>query len=118
MRKYQKLEVWGLSMKLVEDIYEITSNFPAGERFGLISQMRRASVSIPSNIAEGHGRHSDKEFFRFLSIARGSLYELETQLEIAKRINLITQDEIGENLTEKLHAKLNSLMNIVKASGV
>ena len=118
MRKYQNLEVWQLAMELVEVIYKMTSQFPADEKFGLTSQMRRASVSIPSNIAEGHGRNSDKEFFRFLNIARGSLYELETQLEIARRINIFEPSKNEFIVIEKLHAKLNSLMNTVKASGV
>jgi four helix bundle protein len=73
-------------MGLVEDIYRLSSKFPASEMYGLTSQMRRAAVSVPSNIAEGAARESDKEFLHFLAIARGSLSELETQLQLSKRL--------------------------------
>ncbi len=87
MKSYRDLEVWSLSMDLVEDVYRETGKFPDEERFGLSSQMRRAAVSIPSNIAEGSGRKNAKEFIQFLYIAKGSLAELETQIEIAHRLN-------------------------------
>ena len=76
-------------MQLVTEVYRVTGGFPDTEKFGLVSQMRRAAVSLPSNIAEGGGRGTDKEFSRFLQIARGSLFELETQIEIATRLGLI-----------------------------
>ena len=83
--RYAELIVWKKSMDLVDKIYALTTSFPKEERFGLWSQMTRAAVSVPSNIAEGSGRATQREFLRFLSIARGSLYELATHLEIAER---------------------------------
>jgi len=80
-------------MQLVFAAYKATSKFPEVEKFGLISQIRRSAVSIPSNIAEGHGRKSDKELVRFLNIARGSLYELDTQIEIARQPNYMSKKE-------------------------
>ncbi len=118
MRKYRKLEVWNLGITLVKEVYRLTKAFPENEKFGLVSQLRRSAVSIPSNIAEGFGRNSDKEFYRFLSIARGSLYEVETQLEIVHQVGLSNNIVQYDELLEKLHAKLNSLMNAVKASDV
>ena len=90
-RSYRDLEVWKLSIDLVKQVYQVTQNFPVSEKFGLINQIRRAAVSIPSNIAEGQGRNSTKEFKRFLAISLGSLAELETQLIIAKEIEYLTQ---------------------------
>jgi four helix bundle protein len=108
-KSYRDLIVWQKAMDLVEAIYRVTRGFPKEEQYGLTSQMRRAAVSIPSNIAEGQGQGSDKNFGRFLSIAQGSLTELETQLLIAERLNYVdTQslqptlsqcDEIGKMLT-------------------
>lgn len=89
---HKDLDVWKLSLNLVENIYKITRAFPDDEKFGLISQMRRCSTSIPSNIAEGSARGTTREFVRFLQIARGSLAELVTQLAIATRLNYIVND--------------------------
>lgn len=86
LRSYKELIVWQKSMELVEQIYVITKHFPRDELFGLISQMRRAAISIPSNIAEGYARKSHKEYLRFYSISYGSALELETQIEIAERL--------------------------------
>jgi len=83
IRKYQQLIVWQKAMLLVSEIYRLTQGFPDNEKFGLTSQLRRAAVSVPSNIAEGSGRGSYKDFCRFLYQARGSLTEIETQLLIA-----------------------------------
>ena len=90
---HKDLEVYKLSLDLVEDIYKLTKSFPASENFGLTSQLRRAVVSLPSNIAEGSSRGSTKDFIRFLNIASGSLTEIETQLVIAERIGYITFSE-------------------------
>ncbi|KAA1258181.1 hypothetical protein LF1_06970 [Rubripirellula obstinata] len=89
VRSYRELEVWQKGMDLVVAIYAATKKFPADERFGLCSQLQRAAVSVPSNIAEGQSRTSTKEFVHHLSIARGSLAEIETQIEIAVRLGYI-----------------------------
>jgi len=90
---HKDLDVWKKGMDLVELVYNVTSNFPDSERFGLTSQMRRASISIPSNIAEGSARKSNKEFYQYISIALGSLAELETQYLISVRLNFVNEDE-------------------------
>jgi four helix bundle protein len=88
LQNWRELKVWQKSMKFVTDIYKLTQDFPDIEKFGLTSQIRRSAVSIPSNIAEGFGRRLPKEFIRFLRISISSLFELQTQLEICKNINL------------------------------
>ncbi|AMR40046.1 MULTISPECIES: four helix bundle protein [Elizabethkingia] len=93
IKSHKDLKVWQESMDLVTDIYELVQNFPAEEKYNLTSQIKRSSVSIPSNIAEGAGRKSNLEFIQFLNIASGSLSELETQLEIAIRLKFITENE-------------------------
>jgi len=80
LKSYKELIVWQKSMTLVKELYKLTESFPENEKFGLTSQMRRASISIPSNIAEGWGRLSRKNYIQFLRISRGSLFELETQI--------------------------------------
>jgi four helix bundle protein len=90
MHKYKELKLWQKSIDLVTSIYLSTRSFPSVEKFGLVSQINRAAVSIPSNIAEGAGRNSDKEFLHFLSIAQASSYELETQLIISKNLNYLS----------------------------
>ena len=88
-KRYQDLVAWQKGIDFVREVYEMTSTFPQEEMFGLKSQMRRASVSVPSNIAEGQARFSPKEFHRFLSIARGSLVEIETQILIAQNLGYL-----------------------------
>jgi len=90
---HKDLKVYQLSLEFVTMIYTITKDFPKLEEYGLISQLRRAAVSIPSNISEGSSRNSTKEFIRFLNIASGSLSEVETQIEIAFRLNYIENKE-------------------------
>jgi len=92
--KYSELVVWQRAMDLVTDIYKFTALFPSEERFGLSSQSRRAAVSIPSNIAEGHGRKSTGAYINYLSIAFGSLMELETQIQIAVRLSYVSENEV------------------------
>jgi four helix bundle protein len=89
MKSFRDLELWQLSMDLVLDVYRATKEFPNSEKFGIMSQMQRAAVSIPSNIAEGSGRRNAKEFIQFLYIAKGSLAELETQLELCYRLHYL-----------------------------
>jgi len=116
IKSYKDLIVWQSSVNLVESIYRITKKFPSSEKFGLISQMQRASVSVPSNIAEGYGRQSTGSYIQFLSIARGSLFELETQIELCIRINYIEKQEsvkLFEQITE-ISKMLTSLISKIK----
>lgn len=97
MHNFRKMDIWNDSMELVKTIYRICKTFPTDELYGLTSQMQRAAVSVPSNIAEGSGKGSNKDFARFLSISLGSLYELETQVLIAAQLGyypMETADEI------------------------
>jgi four helix bundle protein len=93
VHSYRDLLVWGKGIELTKELYAITKRFPDEERFGLTSQIRRACVSIPSNIAEGQARQSTKEFIKFLYITRGSLAELDTQLFLAREFGYIATDE-------------------------
>ncbi len=92
MNNFRKLKIWKKSISLATDVYEITKQFPKSELYGITSQVRRSVVSISSNIAEGAGRQSQKEFIQFLNIAKGSCYELETQLLISKNLNYTTEE--------------------------
>lgn len=96
MNNYKELKIWQKSMDLVEKVYALTSSFPKEERFGLISQIQRCAVSIPSNIAEGAGRNSNKEFRNFLGIANGSTNELNTQLILSNRIGYSKKEDLDE----------------------
>ncbi|MDT0688614.1 four helix bundle protein [Salegentibacter sp. F188] len=98
---HKELDVWKKSIDLVEVIYKVSTKFPSSEMYGLTNQIRRASVSVPSNIAEGAGRNSDKELLYFLNVALGSLAEVETQIEIALRLGFISDgDTVFKNITE------------------
>ena len=94
MRPHKKLEVWIKAVEFVTKIYKITESFPDNERFGLISQIRRSAVSIPSNISEGAGRASKREFVQFLSIAQGSTSELETQMIISNNLGFLKKEDM------------------------
>jgi len=107
-RPHHKLEVWKRSLNFVTKIYEITAKFPADEKFGLVSQMRRAAVSIPSNIAEGAARNSKKEFINFLHISQGSAAELETQILISRNLNFINSSQ-----TEPLLQELEDISRMI-----
>ena len=100
MRPHESLEVWQKAIDFVVMIYEKTKTFPSDEKFGLTSQIRRASVSIPANIAEGAARQSDKEFFHFTAIAQGSCSEVETELLIANRLGFLARPDYIELKTE------------------
>ncbi len=93
VRQYKDLVAWQKAMELVTEVYRLTKDFPEHEKFGLVSQVRRAAVSVPSNIAEGQGRATPGEFKQFLGHARGSLFEVETQLLIAENLALVDQDK-------------------------
>ncbi|RDY61207.1 four helix bundle protein [Flagellimonas nanhaiensis] len=94
MHKVDDLKIWQKSIELTKAIYLLVSELPKDEQYGLISQMKRCSISIPSNIAEGAGRNSQKEFKHFLSIANGSTYELQTQLILSMELNLIKKERV------------------------
>ena len=115
---HKDLDVYKLCLNLVEDIYKLTKSFPASENFGLTSQLRRAAVSLPSNITEGASRASTKDFIRFLNISSGSLAEIETQLVIAERIGYITfKEDLKNNITtirKMIYRLKQSLNNKVK----
>ena len=115
-RSYRELIAWQKAMKLVTEIYEATQRFPSEERYGLTNQLRRASVSVPSNIAEGQARFSQKEFHHFLSQARGSLVEIETQLLIARNLKYLppVKADILLAAAEELGRVLNGLIASIK----
>ena len=100
VRSYTDLEVWRWGMDVADAVYDVSGSFPKAEAFGLTSQVRRAAVSVPSNIAEGWGRGRTKEYVQFLRYARGSLYEVETQLRIATRRGYLTDDQIAPILSQ------------------
>ena len=114
---YRQLKVWQKAMDLTVEIYNLVKRLPREETYALSDQMRRAVVSIPSNIAKGQGRNSDKEFINFLSIARGSLWELETQIEICERLHYIDSELASKvySLTTEVSKMLNSLSNSLKS---
>ena len=116
VKSYRDLEVWRKSMSLVEETYRLSSGLPRNEEFGLKIQMRRAAVSIPSNIAEGHSRRHSREFLQHLSISSGSLAELETQLNLAMRLNLIPPSDAEEatRLCEEIGKMLHGLANAIR----
>ncbi|PVH25621.1 four helix bundle protein [Sphingobacterium corticibacter] len=115
MGSHKDLKVWQESMNLVVEIYAKLNDFPKEELFGLTSQVKRAVVSIPSNIAEGAGRQSNAEYVRFLYIALGSASELETQIEIARRLGFITESATFEARVRQIKSMLSSLIKSLKS---
>ena len=116
METHKDLRVWQQSIELVTSIYMITKTFPKEEMFGLVSQMRRAAVSVPSNIAEGYARGTDRENLHFLRISSGSMSEVETQLLLSLNLGYLSQesyDELSENLTS-VWKQLNALISSIK----
>lgn len=123
VRQFRDLLVWQKSMALAREVYALTGLFPKEEVFGLSSQMRRAAVSIPSNIAEGQGQLTDKGFTLFLCHARGSLYELETQVELAESLGYLDKQRLQQTLSscQEVGRMLHGLVNSMKgenASGM
>jgi len=113
VRSYKELVAWQKSMELVKIIYKLTNTFPKSEQFRLTDQITRAVVSVPSNIAEGFGRNTNKEFSHFISLSRGSLFEVETQLLIAKDLEYVVdiskEQELIEELSKILHGLIRKL---------
>lgn len=118
IRSYRDLEVWEQGMSLVENVYQLTSWFPLGERFGLVTQVRRAAVSVPSNIAAGHTRRHLNEYLQHLYIALTPLAGVATQIEIAFRLSYIAREDMTEThrQTSSLGRKLYALRNSLRAS--
>ena len=116
-RKHYDLMAWQQAMQLVKRVYEVTRIFPADEKFGLISQMRRAAVSVPSNIAEGAARQTGREFAQFLVIARGSLSELDTQLLLARDLGFTPAQPELESLIDRVFGLLGGLLNSLQNEG-
>lgn len=108
MHNFKELRIWQDSMDIVEDIYKVLKDFPKNEQYGLVSQMNRCSVSIPSNIAEESGRGSNKDFIRFLNISLFSAFELETQLIISKRIEFINTESFNS-----INTKLTKVQKMI-----
>lgn len=117
IRSFRDLGVWKKAMELVAMVYDITKGFPPDERFALSSQLKRAAVSVPSNISEGYGRNSTADYIRFLPIALGSLYELETQLELSIRLEFVEMSHAKEALEfcEEIEKMLISLIQKLNA---
>lgn len=118
VRSFRELLVWQRSMTLAEITYQITTKLPKAKLYGLVAQMRRAAVSVPSNIAEGQARNSTGEFLQFLGIAKGSLAELETQLELACQLQWVSQNDGDQVLAaiDELGRMLNGLMAKLRSS--
>lgn len=114
MNDFQQLVVWHLSMDIAEDVYEVTRRFPKSELYGLRVQMRRAAISISSNIAEGAVRRTNPDFRRFLFIAKGSAAELETQLLLAERFGYVDSDE-DESLRDNIDKCQRMLMRLIRS---
>lgn len=114
LQHYRELIVWQKAMSLVEAVYRITNEFPKAEVYGLTSQMRRAAVSVPSNIAEGQGRSSTRDFLHFLAVAQGSLMEVETQITIAERLGYLGREQEAAIL--EMTAEIGRLLNGLTSS--
>lgn len=112
-KPHKQLDAWTTAIELAQLVYKTTDKFPAKEQFGLTNQARRAAISIPSNIAEGAARQTKKEFIQFLYIAKGSLSELDTQLELARRLEYLGQREL-ESLVEMLERVDKMLSGLIR----
>jgi len=115
-KPHKKLDVWQQSIRLTQTVYEMTREFPAEEKFGLVSQMRRAAVSIPCNIAEGAARQGKKEFRNFVSMAQGSLSELDTQLELAVLLGYLRREQL-DKLSDQLLRIDKMLTGLIRSLG-
>ncbi len=119
MRNFRELKIWDVSMKLAIKVYHVVKQFPREEEYGLKSQIKRATVSISSNIAEGCSRTSQKEFRHFLEIALGSAFEVETQLNLGNQLGMLTEDQLNSCLTQLqgLQKGINVFISKTKAFG-
>ena len=117
IHNYKELDVWKRSVAFTTEVYRLTARFPETERFGLSSQIRRAAISVPANIAEGWGRGSTREYVQFLTVARGSLMELETHLIVGCNLTFLTQDELrmASKAIEETGKMLNGLIGALKS---
>lgn len=118
MESYRELIMWQKAMDLVEEVYRLVKLLPREETYALSDQMRRAAVSIPSNIAEGHGRNSEREFLRFLSIAQGSRAELDTQIEICIRLKYVDMEQVvtAQKLSNEVGKMLRKMMQNLRTT--
>jgi four helix bundle protein len=118
IKSYRDLVAWQKAMDLVTSVYQVSERFPGHERFGLVSQIRRAAVSVPSNIAEGHGRRTKSDFVHFLDVARGSANEVQTQLLIAERLGYVGQEasSVCVGLADEVQRIVNALIRAVEGS--
>lgn len=118
MKTYRELDVWNKSIELVEEIYKISASFPSDEKFGLTSQIRRAATSIPCNIAEGFGREHLKEYLHHLSMSKGSLLEVETQIIIAVKLSFVKKEVVKNawNMSQHTGRMLTRLQQSLKAT--
>ena len=116
-RRHHDLIAWQRAVDLVKAVYKLAESLPDSERFGLVSQMRRAAVSVPSNIAEGAARHSSKEFLQSLYIARGSLAEIETQLVLCRELGFVIDVSALDQLISELFSILSGLIRSLQARG-
>jgi four helix bundle protein len=114
-RKHHELDAWKVAIELVKEVYALTSSLPPHENFGLTAQIRRSAVSIPSNIAEGSARLTDREFVDFLGIARGSVSELETQLTIARELGYLDGAKMPQETLDRMFALLSGLINHLRS---
>ena len=116
MKDYKDIKVWQRAMQLAEEVYRLVKQLPKEEMFGLSGQLRRAVVSIPSNIAEGYGRESKTEYLRYLKIARGSLYEVETQLYLCIRTGLLREEDTDKafSYVSEIGKMLNVLIRSIQ----
>jgi four helix bundle protein len=116
LQHYRELTVWQKAIDLVVLVYEVTKRFPDDERFGMISQMRRAAVSIPANIAEGYGRRHRGDYLRFVSISQGSVCELETLMILSGRLRFVSREELAQpwRLAQEVGKMLRALHNALK----
>ena len=114
VRRHHDLKVWQASIQLVKEIYVVTKAFPNEETYGLVSQMRRSAISVPSNIAEGAARGGTKEFIHFLGVARGSLSELETQLHISRELGYVPNAQDVDVRIEEIFRLLGGLVSSLK----